>query len=374
MHEHKLLKEKFESHLEILRTKIELNIAQEQLEHYRNFCDLDEREVLLEGIQDLRSELQYYIDSSSLSARKQKSILQLTYSCDPNLALPLTTIPESAENSAEEKLERERIHWTEVESKWISLAEELRIKLEASMSLEEKQKQELDAEKQCTEELKEAMQMAMEGHARLLELYSDLEEKHIQLLARHRKIQEGIDDVKKAATRTGVMGAESKFINALAAEISALKAKREKERRYLRDEYKGLQAQLRDTAEAIQAAGEVLVRLKEAEEAVAAAQKRAIEAEQETAKAYKQIDQLKKKHEIDIRTLNEIIVEPRLPKEAIQPIYNDSDAAKYNVKEPHDEGDQQWREEFKLFYTEDSELSKLAEPSSWFSGYDRCNI
>ncbi|KAJ0037644.1 hypothetical protein Pint_22623 [Pistacia integerrima] len=128
-----------------------------------------------------------------------------------------------------------------VESKWISLAEELRIELEASRSLAEKQKQELDAEKQCTEELKEAMQMAMEGHARMLE-------------------------------QAGVRGAESKFINALAAEISALKAEREKEKRFLRDENKGLQAQLRDTAEALQAAGEVLVRLKEAEEAVAAAQ------------------------------------------------------------------------------------------------------
>ena len=75
----------------------------------------------------------------------------------------MTTIPESIEDIAEEKLERERIHWTKVESKWISLAEELRIELEASRSLAEKQKQELDAKKQCTEELKEAMQMAMEG-------------------------------------------------------------------------------------------------------------------------------------------------------------------------------------------------------------------
>ncbi|KAK0608715.1 hypothetical protein LWI29_034979 [Acer saccharum] len=131
------------------------------------------------------------------------------------------------------------------------------------------------------------MQMAMEGHARMLEQYADLEEKHMQLLARHRKIREGIDDVKKAAAKAGVRGAESKFINSLAAEISALKVEREKERRYLRDENKGLQAQLRDTAEAVQAAGELLVRLKEAEEAVAVAQKRAMEAEQETVKAYK---------------------------------------------------------------------------------------
>ncbi|KAH7573360.1 hypothetical protein ACOSQ2_007259 [Xanthoceras sorbifolium] len=372
MYEHKLLKEKYENHPEVLRTKIELKRVQDQLEHYRNFCDLGEREVLLEEIQDLRSQLQYYIDSSSSYARKRNSLLQLTYSCEPSKAVSLSVIPESTKESAEEKLEQERTHWTEVESKWISLAEELRTELEASKSLAEKQKQELDAEKNCSEELKEAMQMAMEGHARMLEQYADLEEKHIQLLARHRKIQEGIDDVKKAAAKAGVRGAESKFINSLAAEISALKVEREKERRYLRDENKGLQAQLRDTAEAVQAAGELLVRLKEAEEAVAAAQKRAMEAEEETAKAYEQIDQLKKKR--DPSTLKKTHAVSCLPKEALRPAYDDSNMPKYDVGEPHGAGDEQWRAEFEQFYTEDTELSRLAEPSSWFSGYDRCNI
>lgn len=267
-----LLKEKYENHPEVLRTKIELKRVQDELEHYRNFYDLGEKEVLLEEVQDLRSQLQYYIDSSSSSARKQKSFPQLTYSCEPSLAPSLSTVPEPTKETAEEKFEQERTRWTEVESGWISLAEELRNELEASRSLAEKQKQELEAEKKCVEELQEAMQMAMEGNARMLEQYADLEEKHIQLLARHRKIQEGIEDVKKAAAKAGVRGAESKFINVLAAEISALKVAREKERQYLRDENKGLQAQLRDTAEAVQAAGELLVRLKEAEEAVAAAQ------------------------------------------------------------------------------------------------------
>ncbi|KAI9195111.1 hypothetical protein LWI28_011816 [Acer negundo] len=368
MHEHKLLKEKYENHPEVLRTKIEMKRVQDQLEHYRNFCDLGEREVLLEEIQDLRSQLQHYVDSSSSYARKRNSLLQLTYSCEPSLAPPLSAIPESTKESAEEKLEQERTQWTEVESKWISHAEELRIELAASKSLAEKQKQELDAEKNCTEELKEAMQMAMEGHARMLEQYADLEEKHMQLLARHRKIREGIDDVKKVAAKAGVRGAESKFINSLAAEISALKVEREKERRYLRDENKGLQAQLRDTAEAVQAAGELLVRLKEAEEAVAVAQKRAIEAEQETVKAYKQINQLKKNHEIDTSAIKKTEAESCVPMEA----YVDSDMPKYDVGgEP--QGEEQWRAEFEL-YTEDNEPSRLAEPSSWFSGYDRCNI
>lgn len=267
-----LLKEKYENHPEVLRTNIELKRAQDELEHYRNFCDLGEREVLLEEIQDLRNQLQYYIDSSSASALKRNSVLQLTYSSEPSVAPSLSTIPEAVEGSAEVKLEQERVQWTEAESKWISLAEELRAELDATRVVAEKRRQELEMETRCAEEWKEAMQMAMEGHARMLEQYADLEEKHIQLLARHRKIQEGIDDVKKAASKAGVRGAESKFINALAAEISALKVEREKERRYLRDENKALQVQLRDTAEAVQAAGELLVRLKEAEEAVATAQ------------------------------------------------------------------------------------------------------
>lgn len=268
------MKEKYAHHREVLRTEIELKRVQDELEQYRNFFDMGERDVLVEEIQDLRSQLQFYIDAASIPSRKQNPLLQLTYSCEQNFTPSphLSTIPELNEETTEEKLERERIRWTEEESKWISLCEELRMDLESTRSLSEKRKQELDSERQCSEELKEAMQMAMEGHARMLEQYADLEEKHIQLLARHRTLQDGIDDVKKAAIRAGVKGAESKFINALAAEISALKVEREKERRYLRDENKGLQAQLRDTAEAVQAAGELLVRLKEAEEAVAAAE------------------------------------------------------------------------------------------------------
>lgn len=267
-----LLKEKYENHPEVLSTKIELKRVQDELEMYRNFHDMGEKDVLLEEIQDLRSQLQYYVDSSAMSARKRSPPLQLTHSCEPSLPPPLCTIPESSEESSVEKFEQERLCWTDAESKWISLTEELRIELEASRYLGDKQKQELDSEKKCAEELKEAMQMAMEGHARMLEQYAELQEKHIALLARHRKIHEGIDDVKKAAAKAGVRGAESRFINALAAEVSALKVEREKERTYFRDEIKGLQAQLRDTAEAVQAAGELLVRLKEAEEAVAAAQ------------------------------------------------------------------------------------------------------
>lgn len=267
-----ILKDKYENHPELLSTKIELQRVRDELERYQNFHDMGERDVLVEEIQDLRTQLKYYTETSQNLGMKRSSVIKLHHSREPSIGPSLCSIPESADESAEKKLETERMHWTEAESKWISLAEELRVELEANRVLAEKQKEELNIEKKCSEELKVSMQMAMEGHARMIEQYADLQEKHIQLLDRHRRIRDGIDDVKKAASRAGVRGAESKFINALAAEISALKVEREKERRYLMDENRGLQAQLRDTAEAVQAAGELLVRLKEAEEAIATAQ------------------------------------------------------------------------------------------------------
>lgn len=100
-----------------------------------------------------------------------------------------------------------------------------------------------------------------------------------------------------------------------------------------------------------------------------------MEAKQETERAYNQMDKLKKKHEKEIRSLNELLAESRLPEDTAMPAYDDM--AKYDdVAEPHESSsDQRWKEEFEPFYNgEDGELQKLAEPSSWFSGYDRCNI
>ncbi|WZZ03677.1 hypothetical protein YC2023_089598 [Brassica napus] len=376
-----LLKDMYENHPEVLETRIELKRAQEEVESFKNFYgEMGEREVLLEEIHDLKAQLQCYTDSSLTSSRKRGSLLKLTHTCDPNQAPQLNAIPESMEESSEKTLsEQERLRWNEAESNWISLAEELRTELDANRKLMEKQKRELDTEKRCAEELAEAMQMAMQGHARMIEQYADLEEKHMQLLARHRRIREGIDDVKKAAARAGVKGAESRFINALAAEISALKVQREKEAQYFRDENKSLQSQLRDTAEAVEAAGELLVRLKEAEEGLKIAQKRARDAEYEASEAHKQIDKLKKKkQETGISTLNQQeqhIAESHNHIESLQASFHGDDVAKYDepVEPSASESDQQWREEFKPFYEKDAELATLAEPS-WFSGYDRCNI
>ncbi|KAM0052899.1 putative plus-end-directed kinesin ATPase [Helianthus debilis subsp. tardiflorus] len=317
--ENKILKENYESHPEVLRTEIEFQRFQDELERYQNFFDLGERDVLLEEIEDLKTQLQLYIDSSS----KRTNVLQLTYQSDASVV--------------------------EAESKWASLVQDLEHKLHESRLLVEKQKHELETERKCAKELKDAMQMAMEGHARMLEQYADLEEKHINLLTTQRRIEDGIIDVKKTAAKAGVKGAESKFINALAEEISILKAENEKERRYYRDESNGLKAQLKDTDEAVVAAGELLVRLKEAEDAVAAAEARTRQAEEEREKAYKEIEKLKKKQGKQVSNM------PKYERDSTN-------------------ADPQWKDEIHNFNDEDGELTKLSEPSSWLSGYDTCNI
>lgn len=103
-------------------------------------------------------------------------------------------------------------------------------------------------------------------------------------------------------------------------------------------------------------------------------QNQAVEAELETEKAYKQIDKLKRKHERDISAWKQLLAESRLPKEAIEPVYDDDcNTTKYDGVEPDTTADQHWRDEFKPFYISEEESTRLAEPS-WFSGYDRCNV
>ncbi|XP_076920105.1 kinesin-like protein KIN-12B [Bidens hawaiensis] len=334
---HEILKEKYENHPEILKKGIELKNVQDELERYKNFFDMGERDVLIEEVQDLRSQLQLYIDCTPKLTKKESPLLQITNG-------------ESTFESAEQILESERIRFSETESKWNSLIEELKSELQESHLLAEKQRRDLDYERKCSEELKEALQMALENHARMLEQYVDLEEKHTDLLISKRKIQDSIEDVKKAAVKAGVRGAESRFINALATEISTLKVEREKEKRRYRDEIKGLQEQLNDTSEAVQAAGELIVRLRDAEEAVALAQARAMEAEQETENAFKQIERLKKKQKTE--------ASPSTPVYDM-PIYDTG--SNFTV-------DHQPKEEYEQYFNLDK------EPTSWFSGKDTCNI
>lgn len=230
------------------------------------YIDLNEKEALLKEIEGLKNKLQSYSDAShNKSVEKLRSSL-----LSRSIQLRKSGV-DHLDNSKEE-LENERQRWTEMESDWISLTDELRIDLQSHRRRAEKVEMELTLEKKCTEELDDALHRAVLGHARMIEHYAELQEKYNDLAGKHRAIMEGIAEVKKAAAKAGKKGHGSRFAKSLAAELSALRVERERERELLKKENKSLRTQLRDTAEAVHAAGELLVRLREAEQTASVAE------------------------------------------------------------------------------------------------------
>lgn len=257
--------------------KCEIKEIQEVLNNDQsggNTMDKDEKEALLQEIESLKSKLQSYTDAAVL-----KSTENLRSSSTENLRSSLLSRSIQWRKSMDfsrahtsEELEKERERWTEMESEWICLTDELRVDLESSRRHAEKLESELITEKQCSEELDDALSRAVLGHARMVEHYADLQDKYNELVERHRAIMEGVAEVKKAAAKAGAKGHGSRFAKSLAAELSALRVERERERKFLEKENKTLKIQLRDTAEAVHAAGELLVRLREAEHAASVAE------------------------------------------------------------------------------------------------------
>ena len=184
-----------------------------------------------------------------------------------------TKPPSTPSDGGEEDIEAERQRWNESESRWICLADELRIDLESQRRLAESRARELAQELSRATELDDALRRAMLSHARLIEHYAELQETHADVLDRYRRVMQGVAQVKRAAARAGG-AAGSVLAESLAAELSSLRVAREREIMFLKKQNKGLQLQLKDTAEAVHAAGELLVRLREAEQLVANAEVR----------------------------------------------------------------------------------------------------
>lgn len=246
--------------LEIREEEYEVEDAMDK----NTYFDLKEKEALLQEIQNLQMKLQSYTDASkNRSTEKLRSSLLIQ-------SIQLCKSADTQNNSMEE-YERERQRWTEMESDWISLTDDLRVDLQCSRQHAEKVEMELRLEKKCTEELDDALHRAVLGHARMVEHYADLQEKYNDLEGKHRAIMEGIAEVKRAAAKAGKKGG-TRFAKSLQAEISSLRVEREREREFLKKENKSLKIQLRDTAEAVHAAGELLVRLREAEQAASVAE------------------------------------------------------------------------------------------------------
>ena len=250
---------------EIIKEKCEIKEVVEAGTGNRYF-DLNEKEALLKEIESLKSKLQSYSDpSSNKSTEKLRSSLL-------SRSFQLRKSGVDQLGYSKEELEKERERWTEMESDWISLTDELRIDIESHRRRAEKLEMELTLEKKCTLELDDVLHRSVLGHARMVEHYAELQEKYNDLVGKHRAIMDGIAEVKRAAAKAGKKGHGSRFAKSLAAELSTLRVERERERELLKKENKSLRIQLRDTAEAVHAAGELLVRLREAEHVASVAE------------------------------------------------------------------------------------------------------
>ncbi|CAI9773401.1 unnamed protein product [Fraxinus pennsylvanica] len=336
-HEPEFIKEK----CEIKEVQEELNLSRE-----KESFDVEEREALLKEIEILKSKLQSYtvtptnrsVDRCRSSSLSQSIQLRRSSAC--------------ARGNSEEEFEKERIEWMEIESDWISLTDELRIEIQSNRQQAERVEMELRLEKNCTEELDDALKRAIIGHARLIEHYADLQEKYNDLEGKHRTVMEGIAEVKRAAAKAGARGCGSRFAKSLARELSVLRMERERERKLLQKENQSLRIQIKDTAEAVHAAGELLARLREAEEETSVAEEKNTMIQEENENLKKQIEKLKTKHKMEMSTMKQYLAESRLPQAALQPLYHEDSNLIHQDTTPIPDDDQSWRAEFGAIYHE----------------------
>nr|GMC76424.1 kinesin-like protein KIN12A [Ipomoea batatas] len=307
--------------------------------------DMLEKEALLKEIEDLRSKLQ-----SNPDAYMNKSVDKVQSSLLQSIQERKSGVYAKVLN--EEELEKERQRWIELESDWISLTDELRIDLESNRHRAEKVEMELKLQKKCTEELDDALKRAVLGNAKMVEHYAELQEKHNDLIEKHRLMVQGIQDIKKAAAKAGTKGCGARFAKSLASELSALRVERERERGLLKKENRSLKAQLRDTAEAVHAAGELLVRLRESQETVYFAEEKLAKAQEENDKLRKQLEKLKSKHKMEIDTMKHYLAESRLPEAALRALNREESDVTQSHIASHSSGydDQPWRAEFGAIY------------------------
>ncbi|KAE9614756.1 putative plus-end-directed kinesin ATPase [Lupinus albus] len=325
----------------IIEEKCEIKEVQEELTQRVSSFDATEKEELLKEIQNLRCKVRLYGD-----APVKKSTDKLRSSLISR-SIQLRRSGLFCDNGGDE-LEKERQRWTEMESEWICLTDELRVDLDSIRQRAERVELELRLEKKCTEELDDALKRSVIGHARMVEHYVDLQEKYNDLAAKHNAIMEGISEVKKAAAKAGKKG-RARFAKSLAAELSALRVEREREAKFLKKENTSLKIQLRDTAEAVHAAGELLVRLREAEHAASVAEENFTRLQQDNEKLRKQIEKVKRKHTMEMITTKQYLAESKLPESALKPLYREgSDVAIHN----NADDDQEWRAEFGAIYQE----------------------
>ncbi|CAE6242254.1 unnamed protein product [Arabidopsis arenosa] len=340
-----------EDETEVVKETYETNQRSEEFGKVR--IDLNEKEALLKEIAELKSKLQPTKSTDNLRSSLLLRSFQMRKSTD---------FTKNIENN-NDAIEEERERWTEMESEWISLTDDLRMDIDSHRRHAEDLEIELKKEKMATEELNDALSRAMLGHSRFIEQYTELQEKYDELAERHSVTMAGIVDVKKAAAKAALKGRHGKrFAKAFSAELTAIRAAKEKEREFLKKENKGLKIQLRDTVEAVQAAGELLVRLREAEQAVQSSEERFSIIEEENDKLKQQMEKLKSKHKTEMSTMKQYLAESKLPGSALEAWFkeNEQEEEEQHVSSSeHRTGvvsyddytdDQAWRAEFGAIY------------------------
>lgn len=147
------LQEKFDKHPEVTHSKIELERLLDELDRYKTFFDLGEREVLSQENSDLRNHLQTYLECDTPAPAKNRQ-LSLTSKAIRESAAGLslrTAVPDGPSESAEaletDQLVNERKLWQERELEWLTLMEEMQAESEKYRLLADKRKVELDGEK-----------------------------------------------------------------------------------------------------------------------------------------------------------------------------------------------------------------------------------
>ena len=179
----------------IIEEKCEIKEIQEELAQRGVSFDSNEKESLLKEIQNLRSKLQLFSD-----AQVKKSTDKLRSSL-VSRSIQLQKSGVFSYENGNEDLDNERQRWTEMESEWICLTDELRADLESYRQRTERL------------EMDDALKRAVMGHARMVEHYADLQEKYDDLVTKHDATMEGIAEVKKAAAKASKKGILSNFNN-----------------------------------------------------------------------------------------------------------------------------------------------------------------
>ncbi|KAG2299434.1 hypothetical protein Bca52824_035906 [Brassica carinata] len=285
---------------EVVKETYETNQLSEEFGKVQT--DLNDKEALLKEILELKSKLQPTKSTDNLRSSLLLRFFQMRKS---------TELTKNTENN---------------NNVWINLTDDLRMDIVSNRRHAEDLEIELKKEKMAAEELNDAISRAMLGHCKFIEQYTKLQEKYDELAERHHVTMARIIDVKKAAAKAAVKGRHGKhFAKAFSAELTAIRAEKEKEREFLKKENKALKIQLRDTAEAVQAAGESLIRLRKAEKYVQSSEERFRSIEEENEKLKMQTEKLKSTYKTEMSTVKQYLAESKLPGSALEPWFKEND-------------------------------------------------